>query len=109
MVTKRKPGRPKGSKNKAAPSFPVKVSELDKLKNLVGRQDDLVAQLQDNLRDLEFQLTEKNQEIDLLEKSKIQNKEFSKKNEEYRRFAIGALILSLLALVLQFAVFRHIP
>jgi len=72
MVTKRKPGRPKGSKNKAAPSFPVKVSELDKLKNLVGRQDDLVAQLQDNLRDLEFQLTEKNQEIDLLE-NRIEN------------------------------------
>jgi len=72
MVTKRKPGRPKGSKNKAAPSFPVKVSELDKLKNLVGRQDDLVAQLQDNLRDLEFQLTEKNQEVDLLE-NRIEN------------------------------------
>jgi len=72
MVTKRKPGRPKGSKNKAAPSFPVKVSELEKLKNLVGRQDDLVAQLQDNLRDLEFQLTEKNQEIDLLE-NRIEN------------------------------------
>ena len=72
MVTKRKPGRPKGSKNKATPSFPVKVSELDKLKNLVGRQDDLVAQLQDNLRDLEFQLTEKNQEIDLLE-NRIEN------------------------------------
>jgi len=54
-------------------------------------------------------LAEVYKEIDLLEKSKIQNKEFSKKNEEYRRFAIGALLLSLLALVLQFAVFRHIP
>ena len=72
MVTKRKPGRPKGSKNKAAPSFPVKVSELDKLKNLVGRQDDLVAQLQDNLRDLEREVEEKNQEIDLLE-NRIEN------------------------------------
>ena len=72
MVTKRKPGRPKGSKNKAAPSFPVKVSELDKLKNLVGRQDDVVAQLQDNLRDLELELAEKTQEIDLLE-GRIEN------------------------------------
>jgi len=66
---------------KAVPSFPVKkvgrpkkteVSELDKLKNLVGRQDDVVAQLQDNLRDLELELAEKTQEIDLLE-GRIEN------------------------------------
>jgi len=45
---------------KAVPTFPVKkagrpkkveVSELDKLKSLVARQDDLIAQLQDDLRD----------------------------------------------------------
>ena len=47
--------------------------------------------------------------IDLLERSKIENKEFNKKNEEYRRYAIGALILALLAMVLQFVIFRHIP
>jgi len=67
---------------KAVPSFPVKKAgrppkdpnkaELEKLKNLVGRQDDLVAQLQDNLRDLEFELAEKTQEIDLLE-GRIEN------------------------------------
>jgi Ca-activated chloride channel homolog len=54
-------------------------------------------------------LIEVYKEIDRLERSKIENKEFSKKNEEYRRFALGALILALLALILQFAVFRHIP
>ena len=54
-------------------------------------------------------LIEVYKEIDRLERSKIENKEFSKKNEEYRRYAVGALILALLALVLQFAVFRHIP
>lgn len=54
-------------------------------------------------------LVEVYKEIDKLERSKIENKEFSKKNEEYRRFALGALILALLALILQFAVFRHIP
>jgi Ca-activated chloride channel family protein len=48
-------------------------------------------------------------EIDRLERSKIENKEYSKKNEEYRRFAIGALVLALLAMILQFVVFRHIP
>jgi len=47
--------------------------------------------------------------IDLLERSKIENKEFSKKNEEYRKYAIGALILALFAMILQFVVFRHIP
>jgi len=54
-------------------------------------------------------LTEIYKSIDLLERSKIQNKEFSKKNEEYRRYAIGALILALFAMILQFVVFRHIP
>lgn len=54
-------------------------------------------------------LVEVYKEIDRLERSKIENKEFSKKNEEYRRYAIGALALLLLALILQFAVFRHIP
>ncbi len=54
-------------------------------------------------------LIEVYKEIDRLERSKIENKEFSKKNEEYRRYGIGALILALLALILQFAVFRHIP
>jgi len=54
-------------------------------------------------------LIEVYKEIDRLERSKIENKEFSKKNEEYRKYGIGALILALLALILQFAVFRHIP
>ena len=54
-------------------------------------------------------LIEVYKEIDRLERSKIENKEFSKKNEEYRRFALGALLLALSALILQFAVFRHIP
>ncbi|MCX6238909.1 MAG: VWA domain-containing protein [Bacteroidia bacterium] len=48
-------------------------------------------------------------EIDRLERSKIENKEFSKKNEEFRRYAIWALVLALFAMILQFVVFRHIP
>ena len=63
----RKPGRTKGSKNKVHPDFPISTKdmskmskiaidqardkELDKLNNLVARQDDLIAQLQDDLRD----------------------------------------------------------
>jgi len=54
-------------------------------------------------------LVEVYKEIDRLERSKIENKEFSKKNEEYSRYAIASLFLALLAMILQFAVFRHIP
>ncbi len=48
-------------------------------------------------------------EIDRLERTKIENKEYSKKSEEYRKYAIGALVLALFAMILQFVVFRHIP
>jgi Ca-activated chloride channel homolog len=54
-------------------------------------------------------LTEIYKEIDRLERSKIESREFSKKSEEYHRYAVPAFLLSLLALVLQFAVFRYIP
>lgn len=54
-------------------------------------------------------LSEIYKEIDRLERSKIENKEFSKKTEEYHRYAVPALLLALLALLLQFAVFRSIP
>jgi hypothetical protein len=49
------------TKNKAEPSFPVKKvgkppkdlnrAEMDKLKNVICRQDDLIAQFQDDLKD----------------------------------------------------------
>jgi len=56
---KKKPGRPKGSKT--TPKIGDKVSfnklndmandkEIDRLKNLIARQDDLISQLEDDLR-----------------------------------------------------------
>jgi Ca-activated chloride channel family protein len=54
-------------------------------------------------------LAEIYKEIDQLERSKIDNKEFSSKTEEYKRFAIPALLLALLAMFLQIALFRQIP
>jgi Ca-activated chloride channel family protein len=48
-------------------------------------------------------------EIDKLEKSKIDVKEFSKKQEEYLWFAISAAILLLIELLLRYTVFRKIP
>ena len=48
-------------------------------------------------------------EIDQLEKSKIDVKEFSKKNEEYLRFAIAAVILLLLEAFIRLIVLKQIP
>lgn len=49
------------------------------------------------------------QEIDKLEKSKIEVKKFSKKNEEFGRFGLGALLLLLLSILLRNTIFRNIP
>lgn len=49
------------------------------------------------------------QEIDKLEKSKIDVKEFSKKEEEYLKYALAGALLLLLALVLKTTIFRNIP
>lgn len=48
-------------------------------------------------------------EIDALEKSKIEVKEFSKKEEEFKPFALAALLLLLLGVLLKVSVFRNIP
>ncbi|MFO7658436.1 MAG: VWA domain-containing protein [Bacteroidales bacterium] len=48
-------------------------------------------------------------EIDQLEKSKIDIKEFSKKQEEYFLFALAAVILLLLEILLRYTVLRRIP
>ena len=55
---KKKPGRPK--KN-------PQVSELDRLKNLIPRQDDLIAQLQDDLKDAKAEYEVLDQDIGELE------------------------------------------
>ena len=49
------------------------------------------------------------EEIDALEKSKIDVKEFSKKQEEFQPFALAALLLLILGLFLKVSVFRNIP
>ncbi|MBN1768014.1 MAG: VWA domain-containing protein [Prolixibacteraceae bacterium] len=48
-------------------------------------------------------------EIDQLEKAKIEVKEFSRKDEEFQPFALTALALLLLGLLLKISVFRNIP
>lgn len=49
------------------------------------------------------------EEIDKLEKTKIQVTEYCKKNEEYLPYAIAAMVLILLEMVLRKTLLRHIP
>jgi Ca-activated chloride channel family protein len=48
-------------------------------------------------------------EIDALEKSKIEVQEFSKKKEEFMPFALWAMVLLIVGTVLKISVFRNIP
>ena len=54
-------------------------------------------------------LTEIYAEIDKLEKSKIDVKEFSKRDEEYLKFALAAALLLILGMFLKTTLFRNIP
>jgi len=49
------------------------------------------------------------QEIDKLEKSKIEVKEYSKKEEEFERYAVLATLLLILGIFLKTTIFRNIP
>lgn len=48
-------------------------------------------------------------EIDALEKSKIEVKEFSKKQEEFQPFALAAALLLIAGILMKVTIFRNIP
>jgi Ca-activated chloride channel family protein len=54
-------------------------------------------------------LAEIYQEIDKLEKSKIDVKEFSKKEEQYLKYALAGALFLLIAMFLKTTIFRNIP
>jgi Ca-activated chloride channel family protein len=54
-------------------------------------------------------LSEIYKEIDKLEKSKMEVHEFSKKEEQYLKFAIAGALLLILGLGLKTTIFRNIP
>lgn len=54
-------------------------------------------------------LTEIYEEIDKLEKSKIDVKEYSKKDEEYLKYAAAGSLVLLLGMFLKTTIFRNIP
>jgi len=54
-------------------------------------------------------LAEIYKEIDKLEKSKIDVKEYSKKEEEYKKYALAAALFLIIGLFLKSTIFRNIP
>jgi hypothetical protein len=69
LPLKKKPGRPKKE---------VQVNEIDKLKNLIGRQDDMIAQLSDEVKRLEKVCETYDSDIDLLEGNIVSYREILK-------------------------------
>ena len=81
----------------------VEIDE-ETLKDIARMTDGKYFRATDNTK-----LSEIYQEIDKLEKSKIEVKEHSKKYEEYLPFALLGLILLFIELLLRYTIFRSIP
>lgn len=81
----------------------VKIDE-DLLKKVANMTDGKYFRATDNTK-----LKEVYQEIDQMEKSKIDVTEFRKRHEEYLRLAVIALILLALEGLMRFTLFRSLP
>lgn len=81
----------------------VKIDEKT-LQSIASLTDGKYFRATNNLK-----LAEIYKEIDALEKSKIDSKELSSKTEEYKRYALPALLLALALLFLQLTYFRKLP
>lgn len=84
-------------------SMPVEIDE-DVLKNIAEKTGGSYFRATDN-----HKLREIYQEIDQLEKTRMDVKQFSKKKEEYFPFLLAALILLLVEVALRYTFFRTIP
>jgi len=84
-------------------NMPVEIDE-EVLKTIADKTGGNYYRAKDNEA-----LREIYKEIDKLEKSKINIKEFSKRQEEYLYYAIGAGVLLLLEILLRNTLFRNIP
>jgi Ca-activated chloride channel family protein len=71
---------------------------------LLGTTDGSYFRATDNNK-----LREIYQEIDQLEKTRLDVKQFSKKKEEYFPFLLAALLILLTEILLRYTLFRTIP
>ena len=83
--------------------MPVEIDE-DVLKQIAATTGGSYFRATDNNK-----LREIYQEIDQLEKTRLDVKQFSKKKEEYFPFLLAAMIILLLEILLRYTVFRSIP
>lgn len=83
--------------------MPVEIDE-EVLKKIAGTTGGSYFRATDNNK-----LREIYQEIDQLEKTRLDVKQFSKKKEEYFPFLLAAMIILLLEILLRYTVFRSIP
>jgi Ca-activated chloride channel homolog len=83
--------------------IPVKIDE-ESLKSIASTTGGVYYRATDNAK-----LKAIYEKIDALEKSKIEVKEFSKKQEEFQPYALAAMLLLLSGVLLKISVFRNIP
>ena len=84
-------------------NMPVEIDE-DVLKVIAGTTGGSYFRATDNNK-----LREIYQEIDQLEKTRLDVKQFSKKKEEYFPFLLAALLIMLTEILLRYTLFRTIP
>jgi Ca-activated chloride channel homolog len=82
---------------------PVEIDE-DILRKIAGMTDGMYFRATDKEK-----LRAIYQEIDKMEKSKVNIKEYSRKEEEFSRYAIASLVLLVLALLIKQLILRSIP
>lgn len=84
-------------------NMPVEIDE-EVLKKIAETTDGTYFRATDNNK-----LREIYQEIDQMEKTRLDVKQFSRKKEEYFPFLLAAMILLLAEILLRYSVFRTIP
>lgn len=96
--------------------YPVQTPYGTQYQNMEVQIDEEILEEIANMTDGKYfratnnqKLIEIYQEIDQLEKSKIDVTEFSKKNEKYLSFSLIAGILLLVEILLKYTVLRNIP
>ena len=96
--------------------YPVKTPFGTQIQDVEVKIDEKVLQGISDITDGKYfratnnrTLTEVYEEIDKLERSKIEVKEYSKREEEYQRYAIMGAIILITGLFFRIAVFRTIP
>ncbi len=84
-------------------SMPVEIDE-DVLKKIAETTDGTYFRATDN-----HKLREIYQQIDEMEKTRLDVKQFSKKKEEYFPFLLAAMLILMIEMMLRYTIFRTIP